>query len=398
MKPIVEVAIVGAGPYGLSIAAHLAKANVPHRIFGYPMQSWKSHMPKGMFLKSEGFASNLYDPDQAFTLAQYCREKNHPYADVGLPVPLEIFAAYGAEFQRRLVPNLEASEISSLQRMADGFELTTENGEKLQARKVVVAAGISYFSYLPPALQHLPAALVTHSSQHSDLSSFRGRKVAVVGAGASAVDTAAILHESGAEVELVARAPEIAFHNPPVEPRPLRQQIMNPRSTIGLGWRSRLCTDAPLLFHAMPAKFRFRVLKSHLGPAPGWFVKDKVVGHVSMHLGASLAQVEARGDRVSLKLSSRGRDEEIVVDHVIAGTGYRVSLQRLALLDDDLRRQIRALNEAPVLSRSFESSVAGLYFVGLAAASCFGPLLRFACGAEFTARHLSRHLTAGRAS
>jgi Pyridine nucleotide-disulphide oxidoreductase len=392
VKPIVKVAIVGAGPYGLSVAAHLANANVPYRIFGYPMQSWKSHMPAGMFLKSEGFASNLYDPAQLFTLARYCREKGHPYADVGLPVPLEIFAAYGAEFQRRLVPNLEEVKISVLRRTSQAFELITEAGEEVQAHQVIVAAGISYFGYLPPALSGLPSGLVTHSSQHGDLSGFRGRKVAVVGAGASAVDIAAILHESGAEVDLVARAPAIAFHEPPVEPRPLKEQILNPRSTIGLGWRSRLCTDAPLVFHAMPAKFRFKVLKSHLGPAPGWFVKDKVVGKVSLHLGASLTGAEERGQRVCLKLTARGRDEEIVADHVIGGTGYRVSLQRLTLLDDNLRQQIQAVGEAPVLNRFFESSVPGLYFVGVAAASCFGPLLRFACGAEFTAKRLSRHL------
>jgi lysine/ornithine N-monooxygenase len=394
VTPIVEVAIIGAGPYGLSIAAHLSKAAVPHRIFGSAMQVWKNHMPRGMLLKSEGFASNLYDPDRAFTLAQYCRETGRPYADVGLPVPLETFAAYGSEFQKRLVPYLEDTKITSLGGGSGGFELSTESGEKLRARQVVVATGITDFGYLPPSLAALPGALASHSSQHGDLSGFRGRKVAVVGAGASAVDIAAILHDLGAEVDLVARSPSIAFHEPSTEPRPLWQQFLNPRSTIGLGWRSRLCTDAPLVFHAMPARFRFRVLKSHLGPAPGWFMKDKVVGRVSMHLGATLDRAEVRNNQVVLGLRTNGAQEEIVVDHVIGGTGYRVSLQRLDFLDAALRRQTRVIEDAPVLNRAFESSVPGLYFVGLSSASCFGPLARFACGAEFTARRLSGHLSA----
>ena len=397
-SPIVDVAIIGAGPYGLSIAAHLSKLNVQHRIFGNPMQSWKKNMPKGMSLKSEGFASGLYDPDRAFTLAHYCRETDQPYADVGLPVPLEVFTAYGLEFQKRLVPELEPVNISSVRagEGIDGFELTTETGEQVRARKLVVAAGITHFGYLPPVLSKLPREFATHSSQHHELTGFRGRKVAVIGAGSSAVDIAALLHEAGAEVHLVARVGAISFHEPPNEPRPLLEQFLNPRSTIGVGWRSRLCTDAPLLFHAMPAKFRFRVVKNHLGPSSTWFVKDKVVGHVPMHLGATIDGAEVKEGRVHLTLGSTTGVEALVVDHVIGGTGYRVSLERLAFIDSALRGRIRAVEEAPVLSRSFESSVPGLYFVGVASASCFGPLTRFACGAEFTAKRLSGHLASAR--
>jgi cation diffusion facilitator CzcD-associated flavoprotein CzcO len=388
----VDTVILGAGPYGLSIAAHLGKLNVPYRIFGAPMESWKNNMPQGMLLKSEGFASNLYDPDNAFTLAHYCREVGQPYADIGLPVPVETFTAYGIEFQKRLVPNLETTKISSIRAENGGFQLSTADGTDVIARRVIVAAGITYFSYLPPVLENLPPRYVSHSMQHSDLSGLAGRKVAVVGAGASAVDIAALLHEAGAEVELVARANTISFHDRSMEPRSLRQQLLKPRTTIGIGWRSRLCTDLPLLFHAMPATFRFKVVKRHLGPAPGWFVKEKMVGRVPMHLGASLDRAEIAGDRVRLTLGGKQDGRQLMVDHVIGGTGYRVALNKLTFLDGDLRRQIRAVDDAPVLSRSFESSVPGLFFVGVASASCFGPLTRFACGAQYTAQRLSKHI------
>jgi cation diffusion facilitator CzcD-associated flavoprotein CzcO len=88
-----DVAIIGAGPYGLSLAAHLRARGVDFRIFGKPMQTWLEHMPKGMRLKSEGFASSLYDPDSKFTLAAYCKERGLAYADTGMPIPLETFTA-----------------------------------------------------------------------------------------------------------------------------------------------------------------------------------------------------------------------------------------------------------------------------------------------------------------
>ena len=122
MKPS-DVAIIGAGPYGLSIAAHLRARNVDFRIFGSPMHTWRAHMPKGMRLKSEGFASSLYDPDSAFTLEAYCKEKGLPYADTALPVPLETFTAYGLEFQKRFVPDLEDKLVVSLRRTGDGYQV-----------------------------------------------------------------------------------------------------------------------------------------------------------------------------------------------------------------------------------------------------------------------------------
>ena len=286
-----DVVIVGAGPYGLSIAAHLAGGKLQSRIFGTPMQSWRNHMPRGMKLKSEGFASSLYDPASIFPLRQYCSENNLPYQDVGLPVPLETFTAYGLEFQRRLVPHLEQTDILAIQRTSNGFALQTASGETLQTRSVVIATGITHFAQTPPPLSALPDGYVSHTFDHKDLASFHGRKVAVLGAGASAIDTAALLRDAGAEVHIVTRASFIAFHSPGVEPRPLMERLKNPRSGLGVGWKSKLCSDLPLLFHALPAKLRIRAVKRHLGPSSGWFVRDKVEGHIPMHLNLSLIHI-----------------------------------------------------------------------------------------------------------
>jgi thioredoxin reductase len=395
--PFIDVAIIGAGPYGLSIAAFLHRTNLKFRIFGNPMQSWRQNMPKGMLLKSDGFASSLYDPDSTFTLRRYCEEMNLPYADVGIPVPLETFAAYGLEFQRRLVPMLEECNITAVRRVPSGFELETAEGKTLQARKVVVAAGLTHFSYLPDFVSDLPREYVTHSFEHHDLSEFRGRVIAVIGGGASAADIAAILHEAGADVQLVVRREKMAFHSLVNEPRPLLQRIKNPRSGLGTGWRSRLCTDAPLIFHAMPQKFRLKVVSKHLGPAPGWFIRDKVVGKVPLHEGVQLKGAKVMGGKAYLKIARKdGSEVELAVDHIICATGFRVALSRLRFLEEPLQKEIRSVEDSPILSTVFESSVPGLHFVGAASANSFGPLTRFAFGAGFTAKRLSKHLAARR--
>src|SRR6185437_4362296 len=317
------IAIIGAGPYGLSLAAHLRARRLPFRIFGEPMLSWRRHMPRGMLLKSEGFASSLYDPEGFFTLGQYCKDAGLPYADVGNPVPLETFVSYGLEFQRRLVPELEHHEVALVREGKPGFCLTLSTGETLRARCVVVAAGITHFAYLPPELAGYPPELISHSSAHSELEGFRRKPVAVIGAGSSAVDIAALLGEAGADVHLIARRQAIDFHSPSQEPRPLMQRILAPRSGLGIGWRSRLCTDAPLLFHAMPESFRLRVVRRHLGPAPGWFMKERTVGRFPLHLGCGIRGLDPKGDGVALHIESSARERRTIeVDHVIAATGY----------------------------------------------------------------------------
>lgn len=390
----VDVAVVGAGPYGLSIASHLRASGVEHRIFGTPMQTWRTQMPQGMFLKSEGFASNLSAPGRGFPLSEYCAALGIPYADLGLPTSRAVFADYGEAFQRRMVPHLEPVDVIGLEAAPKGFRLTLADGETLTARRVVLAVGISHFANMPAELATLPAALASHSSQQPDLDVFAGRDMLVLGAGASAMDCAALLVKAGASVRLVARATSIDFHNgPTVLPRPWLDRLRAPLSGLGPGWRSRLCTDAPLVFHAMPERFRLRVVSRHLGPAPGWWTRAMVEGKVGFHLGQRVKAAAEVGGRLRLDLAGvDGTPSTLVADHVIAATGYHPDVQRLGFLRPGLR--VRTVADSPVLSRNFESSVPGLYFVGPASAISFGPVARFAFGAAFTARRLARHLAA----
>ena len=397
---MIDVAIIGAGPYGLSLAAHLRARDVQFRIFGSPMQTWLQHMPQGMRLKSEGFASSLSDPDSTFTLGQYCKQEGLPYADLGLPVHLETFCAYGLEFQRKFVPELETRQVTSLRKTAGGFQIRVEGGETLAARRVVVAVGLSYYHHTPDILAALPAEFASHSRCHKTLDQFKGREVAVVGAGSSALDIAALLLQQGAYPHLVARKPEVRFHDPSDPVRPLMERLRYPMTGIGPGWRSLFCTDAPLVFRHLPERTRLKFVRRHLGPAPPWFIKDEVVGKMPFNLGVNISKARVVNNRVSLELMNGAPNPRTLeVDHVIAATGYRVDLRRLAFLESKTFESIQSVEHTPALSANFESTVPGLHFVGTSAANSFGPLLRFAFGAGFAARRLSRHLakTASRA-
>ena len=392
-EEIADVVIVGAGPYGLSIAAHLASAGIRFRVFGHPMSIWQKHMPKGMRLKSEGFASSLSDPGSEFTLRHYCEQEGIEYADVGNPVRLETFVAYGLAFQRKFVPNLEEKLVVSVQESPVGYELQLEDGERVFARSVVIAVGISYYSFLPPVLAGLPKEAVSHSSAHSDLAGFRGRSVAVVGAGASALDLAALLHEAGASVQLVARGSAIRFQDPPGGKRSFKQRLFNLRTGIGSGLELYFCVNAPHWFRHLPESLRLDRVRKTLGPAPPWFTKEQVDGKVPFHLGVEITSAEVRSGRPTLLLKDAAGKQTIVeVDHVIAATGYHVDIEKLQVLSQPIRRKIRTTGKAPALSASFESSVPRLYFVGVSSANTFGPLMRFAFGADYTARRISKYL------
>src|SRR5215467_11874397 len=212
---MLNTVIVGAGPYGLSIAAHLRHYGIPFRIFGRLMDSWRAHMPKGMFLKSDGFASNISDPVGALSLSKFCAERGIQYSDTGIPVRLDTFTAYGLEFRDRMVPELEDKLVVGIDRTPGGYMVRVDDGELVKARRVVLAVGITNFEYVPESLAHLPAQHLSHSARYNDVERFKGLNVVVIGAGASALDWAGLLHDAGINVQLVARPAALKFHGKP---------------------------------------------------------------------------------------------------------------------------------------------------------------------------------------
>src|ERR1700685_818899 len=210
-----KVVVIGAGPYGLSVAAHLRSSGLNVRIFGEPMQSWKTNMPDGMFLKSEGCASSLSGPGTGYTLGEYCAGEGLPYAPYAVPVSVEVFTKYALAFQRLFLPVVESTTVTALDKLFSKFQLTLQTGETLSADRVVVATGLSRSAYIPPELTHLPSGVLSHTSAHRLLTRFQGRDVTVIGGWQSALETAALLHETGAQVRVLVRRNLVRWNGKP---------------------------------------------------------------------------------------------------------------------------------------------------------------------------------------
>lgn len=395
MSSFVDVAIIGAGPYGLSVAAHLQSLGIDYRIFGKPMQLWREHMPHGMRLKSDGASSDIVDPDDALTLKKFCAAEGLAHHDSMLPVALGTFVAYGMAFQQRFVPGVEEKLLTTMEpQTGGGFVLRFDDQDVVIARRVVLAVGVSHFDFVPEFLRGLPEEFVSHASRYGSFDRLDGRQVTVMGSGASAIDIAGLLGDRGAAVSLMTRRPSIEFHAPPGH-RSWKNRLRAPNTGIGSGWRLRIFHDQPLAFHILPQNLRLQQIKALLGPSGGWFMKDSIVGKMPLHTGLKPHRAEVRDGKLHIHATALdGAARTIVTDHLITGTGYKIDLRQLAFLTPDLRRRIAQVGHAPALSANFETSAEGLYVIGPASMNSFGPLVRFVHGARYTARRIAPHLAA----
>lgn len=393
-----DVAIVGAGPYGLSLAAHLRARGADYRQFGIPMRLWQASMPKGMFLKSQGFASSFSDPDGTHTLESFCAATGRAYEPCGDPVALSTFVSYGQWFQSDLGLEVDESLVVRLTKTGDGFVLELGNGAEVLARRVVVAVGVEHFAYTPAPLAELPAGLCTHSSRHADPAAFRGREVVVVGAGQSALELAGLMHENGATVQILARRDVVWNGTPGCPPRPLLERLKAPQNGLGEGWKIWACANLPGVYRRLPRDTRIAKARSVLGPAGANWLRDRVDGRVPVLTRRTVAEAKALDGRVRLGVTEPGGTSvQLEADHVIAATGYRVDLGRLTFLAAGLRSGLRTVGGSPAVGRDFQSSVTGLYFMGPAVAPTFGPVTRFVYGSRHAATTVARQL-AGRSA
>ncbi|MEU6677448.1 NAD(P)-binding domain-containing protein [Streptomyces sp. NPDC046925] len=387
-----DLLVVGAGPYGLSIASHAAGAGLDVRIFGRPMASWRDHMPPGMFLKSEPWASNLSDPRGRYGLAEYCK-RNGMEARHGEPISVETFASYGLWFAQHAVPDVDQRMVDSVAPCPGGFEVITEDGQAIRGRKVALAVGVIPFVEIPSVLHGLGKQHASHSSHHRNLDRFRDKDVTVIGGGQAALETAALLAEQGTRVRVLARSHRLNWNTvPPAWKRPWRESARAPHSGLGCGWRNWFYAEVPGGFRRLPEATRARISASALGPAGAWWVRERVESGVEVLLGHEVVTASAEAGRVRLATvgdASGGPDFE--TDHVIAATGFRATGARLGLLDPEMRGGL-AVNAAdePCVSGEFESSYPGLFLAGLVTASSFGPAMRFVHGASYTAARLVR--------
>jgi thioredoxin reductase len=386
-------AIVGAGPYGLSLASHLAARNVDHRIFGHPMLFWSQIAEAGgeRYLKSYCFGTNISTPRAGFSFGNYSEPRG---LETFEPCSIGDFANYGRWFQKRNVTWLEPIDVAQIALHANGLAVKLADGERFVATTVVIATGLSCFARLPLVLASLPPSLVTHTSAIARFVTFEGRDVAVIGAGQSALEAAALLHEVGARPQLLVRKDSILWQTRVSQFRSLWRRLRSPISGLGTGPKAWALTHFPGAMHRLPQAWRTRFVKNHLPPEGAWWLRERVENRVPIHTGTTVVEAREAAGRVALRLRNAkdGNERQLVVDHVIAGSGYDIDVERLEFLHPKLRCEIQRLGRAPRLDATFETSVPGLRFIGPASAMSFGPLFRFVVGAEYTARIVSEHL------
>ncbi len=387
-----DVVVIGAGPNGLSIAAHLNHLGIEHRVFGQTMGAWRFNMPAGMILKSEPYASDLCAPTKGSLAADYCRTAQEEYHQRVTPLSKEQFIAYGDWFAGRLVPDITEAEVISLSKSSDEFQLRTAHGESLTAKRVVVATGIVPFAFLPPELVGLPPDRMAHTCSIGELSGYSGKEVLVIGRGQSALETAALLNENGAIPKLVVRDDKLLWNtaNPATLTR--LQRIRRPVVRLCEGWPCWAYDRLPDVFRFFPPAWRIDHGLGFLGPSGAWWLRDRVENRIPLLAQHSLVSAETHNERVRLRLRSPEGLSTVEADHVIAGTGFRFDLDRLNYIDPALRSALQVTAGAPTVDRHLESSIDGLFFTGAMTAPSLGPLMRFVAGTHFVAPRVAQRI------
>ncbi len=383
-----DAVVVGAGPYGLSTAAHLRGRGLKVAVFGKPLGMWREHMPRRMLLRSHWWATNLSDPDREFGFARFCQESK---SKNDYPIPLEVFVEYGLWFQQRAVPEVDETFVSSIARQGNQFHLTLADGREVQSKAVVMAIGPHPYANRLPECNGLRDGLVSHSSDHNDFGRFKGQDVIVIGGGQSAIEYAALLHEAGAAVQVIARRRILWLPPDRANVRTLRERIVAPNASIAPGWSNWVLDHMPYLFYKFPQEWKDSYNSNYESGATDW-LRTRVIGKVTLHESRTVTRWNAVDGKLDVTLSDGAR---VQADHVLLATGYRVDLTKLTMLHPSLRAQVRTDRAIPILSGRFESSVPGLYFVGLTSLRAFGPLYRFVAGCGAAARRVAGAIARG---
>jgi NADPH-dependent 2,4-dienoyl-CoA reductase/sulfur reductase-like enzyme len=379
----VDVAILGAGPYGLAAAAHLRRAGVDVRVLGDPMSFWRG-MPKGMVLRSSWTATCIAEPAGPLSLDSY---RDAAGTRIDRPVPLDRFIEYGTWVQQQVAQDVDRRLVQTLDSGPGGFRLLLADGVTLSARRVIVAAGIKPFANRPAYAEGLPPEVASHAGDHDDLSRFSGMRVLVVGGGQSALESAALLHEGGAEAEVVVREDHLNWLHGGKYQRKLGRlgPLLYAPTDVGPMGLSRLVA-VPDLFRRLPRGVQDPLAYRSIRPAGAAWLPPRL-REVTISLATTVASVTTTSEGLQVGFANGGQR---TVDHLLLGTGYRVDIARYRFLAPSLLERVRRVNGYPLLGRGMESSVPGLHFVGAPAAWSFGPTMRFVSGGWYTGRALAQ--------
>ena len=367
-----ELLIIGAGPFGLAVAARASYLGIDHVIAGRPMEFWRRNMPAGMYLRS---ACDWHlDPQNVHTIEEFLHEQDQTPRDVE-PLSLDFYLSYAEWFQRQKQISPLPVHFERLEFTNNHFIATTHDGDTIESRNVVVAPGFKHFPQVPAELKsRLPAGRYVHTCDFVDFSAARNQRYLIVGGRQSAFEWAALLLEAGAgAVSVVHRHDSPAFKtadwswvNPIVE-------------NIGAdpNWFRRLSeAEKAEVNHRLWAEGRLKVepwLEARLNDD-----RVRILPRTEV-----LSAVEDNGEiRVTL---SNG--DVIRCDRIILATGYKVDITRLPILAaGNILEQLATRNGFPVLDDHFQTSIRGLFITSMPATQDFGPFFGFTIAVRVSAK------------
>jgi FAD-dependent urate hydroxylase len=378
--------IIGAGPYGLAVAASAKGNGLDYLLVGEPMSFWKDHMPEGMFLRSS-WDWHLDSMNES-TIEAFLDERGLSKEDV-TPFSLTDYLDYCAWFQERngLDPSpLWIERVDGLNpQAADGsrFVAVANDGTTVTARDLVIALGFTHFVQTPSELAELiPAFRLLHTHDCCSLAPMANKRCLIVGGRQSAYEWAALLGEAGAaEIHISHRHPCPAYAEadwswvPPI----VDGMIDNPS-----WYRNLPAAEKQAVGRRLWGEGRLKVepwLEERIRQAP-----------VTIWPETTVVAAEETGDDLLVELSN---GTKLHIDSVILATGYQPELSRVPMLaNGNLLSRIECQDGLPVLDEMMQCSVSGLYLTSMLAVGSFGPFFAFTVAARTSAALILRGLLA----
>ena len=374
----VTLLVIGAGPYGVAVAARAMERGIDTLVIGHPMGFWKKQMPEGMFLRS-GPDWHL-DASGVHTFEAFLEDRGLSPSDID-PVPIAVFLDYAAWFERAKRVSVRDRLVSRLHRDEDGFVVSLEDGTQIAADSVVAAPGIGYFLQLPAWAATLPEGVGAHTCDLVRFEDLAGARVLIVGGRQSAYEWAALSGEHGAaRVDIVHRHDVPRFER--VSWR-FVDEYMDATIRIPGWWRDLPRTEQ----EAISRRF-WEVGRLTLE----WWLTPRLAGD-RFHLWPG-AQVVGAGPLADGALVTLSNGERLHVDRVLFATGYKAEMARVPYLAE-LLPGIAVRDGSPALDVHFQSSVPGLYCPGFVATRDFGPFFGFTKGCPAAAALIVDGLLAG---
>lgn len=367
---MLDVIIIGAGPYGISVAAHAVAHNLSYRLLGYPMDFWKNQMPQNMFIRTPHDLVSFSDPEGKWTIQEYAKQTN---SKLESPLPRTTFVQYAFWFAEKAGIEFTPELVEQLNYNGEYYSIVTHDGLELTAKNIVIATGVRDFQYIPSLFQGLPQNLVSHTLGYTSFESFKGKDVIIIGSGQSAWEAAALLYEEKANVRLIYR------RKVPVYGGNRTMEVV----LKGIG----------NVFYKLHRPIKKKLLQIGAETVPiARFLRSYVEGKVPQINNTSVEHVSAIGEKVHLKLSN---GTLVNANHVIVASGFKISIEKLTFIDPKMRSSImreEVDSDFPKLNHHFESNIRGLYFAGPLSAYSHGPTFRFILGLEKTSKTIIRSI------